>query len=162
MTAPALPVAAAELEEMLADPAKMKALFNEDGAAKPEFGEFIANYARAVNAKDTSIATQVREETQRMLAEWLKANGQDLQRPNLDPEAPVDRRNRGQHHNPKAIGAQLDGKFEDTGDLMAALWGNATGTVAPSSGWLGSGTPIPRRSRRRVGSWSRRSSARNC
>lgn len=77
-----VPSTAAELEVMLGDGEKMKGLF----ANKAAFGEFISNYARTVLDRDQSIATQVREETQRVLADYLREHQPEaIARVNLDP-----------------------------------------------------------------------------
>lgn len=125
MSAPAIPVAAAELEDMLGDGKRMKALFNEDGSAKPEFGELVGNYARAVNQKDQTIATQVREETQRLLAKWLKENGEEVtNRPNLNPMDVQAKAQKGGLRNPKAPGAVLDKEFSNSADYFRTIWHN--------------------------------------
>ena len=84
MTKIAIPKTADELEEMLGDASRMQSVFSD----KALFGEFIGNYARTVVNADASIATQVKEETQRVLAQWLKDNPDaKVQRLNLDPNA---------------------------------------------------------------------------
>jgi len=81
-----IPTSPAELEEMLGDPQRMQGVFGD----KELFGQFIRNYARTVMAKDEGIATQVRDETQRVMAQWLRDNQADqISRPNLDPAQPV-------------------------------------------------------------------------
>lgn len=122
MTAPTvIPTSATELEEMLGDSTQMQALFAEP----KKFGEFITNYARATNEKDASIATQVKEETQRVLSQWLKENGaKDIKRVNLDPSTPVNRKFNAQY-NPKAPGAKADHLFENSAEFFAATWHRA-------------------------------------
>lgn len=117
-----IPTSAVELEEMLGDSNKMQELFKNPA----NFGEFITNYARTVVDKDQSIATQVREETQRVLASWLKENGQAAKRPDLTPEVPQPRTPKAKGlYNPKAIGAQIDHEFEGTSDYFRTIWHNA-------------------------------------
>jgi HK97 family phage major capsid protein len=60
-----------ELEATLRDNSKVRDLLR-DG----KFGDFVRDYAEAKNAANPDIATQVREETQRVLAQMLKENGQ--------------------------------------------------------------------------------------
>jgi HK97 family phage major capsid protein len=120
MTSTVIPTSAAELEEMLGDDGKLKAIF--DGG---DLGEFVKNYATAVAEKDAALGLQVQEQVQATLAEFLK-DQPVTNRPDLRPDSPV-ARNRGQHHNRHAPGAQLDGKFESTGDLLKALFDERKG-----------------------------------
>lgn len=109
------------LEEMLNDGAKMAKVF----ASKDTFGEFISKYAKTVLDKDQEIATQVREETQRVLAQWLKENeAEGIKRVNLDPSAPVpDKRAQAKGlYNPRAMGAAIDHEFADSADYFKAIW----------------------------------------
>ncbi len=116
-----IPTSPAELEEMLGDPQRMQGVFGD----KELFGQFIRNYARTVMAKDEGIATQVREETQRVMAQWLRDNQADqIKRPNLDPATPVAGRSvKGQGlYNPKAMGAPLDAEFASSAEYFSAIW----------------------------------------
>lgn len=117
-----IPTTAAELEDMLGDSARMQDVF----ADKARFGEFVTNYARTVMDKDSSVATQVREETQRVLAEWLKDNGQGgVKRVNLDPNEPVNTKaSRHGLYNPKAMGAAIDNEFANSAEYFQAIWHN--------------------------------------
>jgi HK97 family phage major capsid protein len=116
-----IPTSPAELEEMLSDPHRMQGVFGD----KALFGEFIRNYARTVMAKDDSIQAQIRDETQRTLAQWLKDNQADgIKRVNLDPAQPVAGRGaRAQGlYNPKAMGAAIDNEFANSADFFSAIW----------------------------------------
>src|SRR6266536_1182581 len=73
MPAITIPASADELEEMLGDPAKMKPVLGDPKA----FREFIRNYAGTVMNRQSELQAQVREQTQVILAEWLKEHGQD-------------------------------------------------------------------------------------
>lgn len=118
-----VPTTAAGLEEFMLDAKKMKALF----ARKDGFAEFVRNYAKAVHDKDQEIATQVREETQRVLAQWLKDNeAEGIKRVNLDPAAPVpDRRAQAKGlYNPRAMGAAIDTEFANSAEYFQAIWHN--------------------------------------
>lgn len=109
MTAPTvIPTDAVELEEMLGDSGRMQALFGDQA----KFGEFVTNYARAVHNKDTTLATQVREETQRVLQAFIQENPDALIRPNLAP-ADAQPKNRGQHYCKTAPGVKVDELFEN-------------------------------------------------
>lgn len=106
-----IPTGAAELEEMLGDSARMQNVFGD----KAKFGEFIANYARTVNEKDNSIATQVREQTQQVLAQWIRENPDALVRPNMKP-SDTHTQDRGERYNRRAPGAKVDELFAQGGD----------------------------------------------
>ncbi len=126
-----IPRDAAELELMLRDKEKMKAVFL---SGKPDLvNEFIGNYANVVLNQQQDIATQVRDETQRVLAAWLKTNG-----PDVPPIAPV---NLGpstkfgsdgaslmgvdaKHglYSPKAMGASINGEFSNVSEYFQSIW----------------------------------------
>jgi HK97 family phage major capsid protein len=100
-----IPTGADELRDMLSDPSKMQALFKEPA----RFGEFIKNYAASQMDEKHEIAAQVRDETQRVLAEFLKTQRSDA------PAAfnPIDRprakgNGKGAFYNKKAPGAAID------------------------------------------------------
>lgn len=119
-----IPTTPHELEAMLADADKMKAVF----ADKEAFGELISNYAKVVLDRDQSIATQVREETQRVLADWLREQQPELvNRINLDPGVGVPSlaKQKNAIHNPKAMGAKIDGEFANSAEYFQAIWHNA-------------------------------------
>lgn len=122
MTAPTIPTKAVELEEMLGDPTKMQDVFKD----KAKFGEFITNYARTVVNKDQDLATQVREETQRVLGNFLKDNGETVKRPNLDPYSHQPVSAKGGLYNPKALGAPLDKEFGNSAEYFKAIWHNTS------------------------------------
>jgi len=116
-----IPSTPAELEAMLGDPGRMQGVFGD----KELFGQFIRNYAENVLNKDQSIADQVRDETQRVLAQWLKDNQADgIRRVNLDPAQPVAGRGaRAQGlFNPKAMGAAIDTEFANSAEYFSAIW----------------------------------------
>lgn len=128
MTITAIPTTADELEEMLGDAAQMQEVF----ADRARFGEFIAAYAKATVDKDVSIATQVKEETQRVLAQWLKDNPDtSVQRLNLDPNAAVNPKAQGLYSK-KAPGARVDQEkiFTDPTDFLSTIFHRNTSAVA--------------------------------
>lgn len=119
MTAPTL-TTAAELQEFLGDDTRMKAAL-KDGT----FVEIIENYT-ARGAEDRDVSAQLRDETQRVLADLLRDSGFVPGRPDMTAQTGVRpstsrAKDRGQMHNPHALGAQLDGKFENVGQLFADL-----------------------------------------
>ncbi len=125
MTAPTIPTTAADLENMLGDSAKMQSVF----ADKRAFGEFISNYARTVMNRDESIATQVREETQRAVRDMLKDNKGAIANAKLNLN-PIDDPNwgsmrKGSAYNKRAPGVALDGEFRDQAEYFQAIWHKA-------------------------------------
>jgi HK97 family phage major capsid protein len=122
MTKTVIPTSAAELEELLADRDKVQAMIGEG-----TFSELVTNYTRAVHAKDQGLEVQVREQVQATLADFFRDNPDALERnrPALSPQNKAT--SRGHVYNRHAPGAQLDGKFEHTGDLLAALYGERSG-----------------------------------
>jgi HK97 family phage major capsid protein len=116
MSKVAIPTSPAELEEFLGDPGKMKNIL----ADPAQFKEFVKNYATTVMNKDGDIAKQVREQTQLVLAEMLKDDPKNVKGIDLNPftgpakYAPV--------QNKRAVGAPLNGQFEDLGEFLQAAW----------------------------------------
>lgn len=113
-----VPESGPELEVMLSDRGTMAKVF----ANKDTFTQFISNYARTVLDKDQSIATQVREETQRVVAEYLREAGADVERVDMrtlptqtTPGA------RSVAYNPKAMGAAIDREFADSSEFFHAI-----------------------------------------
>lgn len=118
MTKVIIPKTSTELEEMLSKPEQMKdVLGNPDS-----FKEFIRNYAQTTLEFDASIAAQVKEQTQAVLAEWLKENPTPgVKKLDLDYRQPVDNK----YHklaNPRAAGAPLNGLFPDVSSYLQAVW----------------------------------------
>jgi HK97 family phage major capsid protein len=125
--APPIPTDAVELEEMLRDPKRMR-----DTLADPSrFRTFVQNYAKNVTNRDDTIMVQVREQTQQVLAQWLKDNRGEtaLARPDLTPSpfgnngGPRNsyqaRKNR--LYNKAAPGAKVDKLFAEQADFFRAL-----------------------------------------
>jgi HK97 family phage major capsid protein len=123
-----IPTTADELEEMIGD-GRVTAMF-EGGKAKPEFGTFIKNYAQALQNKDSEIGQQVRDETQRVLAQWLKDNqAEGIKRVNLDPETAPNNKYAARY-NKNAAGAKADKLFDGSADFFASIWHRATSPEA--------------------------------
>ncbi|MCI0687233.1 MAG: phage major capsid protein [Sporichthyaceae bacterium] len=117
-----VPTNAAELEELLGDRDKIQSMLKDE----PEtFQEIIGNYAKAVADRDTGIKQQVKEQTQQILAEWLKDNGAEhIKRVNLNPDrAPSNKY--AAKYNPKAPGAKADKMFADFAEFFQATWHGA-------------------------------------
>lgn len=113
-----IPTGAAELQEMLADPAKMQDLFKNPA----RFGEFINNYASSQMDAKNEIAAQVRDETQKVLAEFLKT-----QRGNVPLNFnPLDAKRtagsgKGAFYNKRSPGAAIDNAGLFGGDYTRML-----------------------------------------
>jgi HK97 family phage major capsid protein len=116
-----IPETPAELEDLLQDTTKMKAIF----ANKDKFGDLISAYAKTVLDKDQAIATQVREEVQRVTAQFLKDNeAANIKRVNLDINAPSMSlaAQKAGIYNKKAMGATLDTEFDGSADFARSIW----------------------------------------
>lgn len=141
-----IPTGALELQEMLSDQAKMTAMLTQKGGQEL-FGQFITNYARSQIDKDLSIQTQVTEQVQVVLADWLKnqADNPDSEgfvarprRLDLTPGTVVSdsQTNRAGLFNPQAMGASLDKEFKNaqgnvsSAEFFKAIWHQTNKTVA--------------------------------
>jgi HK97 family phage major capsid protein len=125
----AIPTDQAQLQAMLTDQATMAKLF-----AKPEaFTQFVTNYARAVHNRDLSIAAQVQEQVQIVMAEMIKAGELEgaggIRRPDLrgagEPGNTIGSRAVDAKHalySPKAMGAALDREFTDSASYFKTIW----------------------------------------
>jgi HK97 family phage major capsid protein len=121
-----IPTTPAELEEFMRDAKKMRALFSQ----KDGFATFVRNYAKAVHDQDQSIATQVREQTERVLGQWLREQQEQVGAApvNLGFANPAEVRDRatarGGLYNPRAMGAALDKEFANSADYFSLIWHN--------------------------------------
>lgn len=132
-----IPTSASELEAMLNDKNQMKDLL----ADPPSFSEFIRAYAASMRAKQTEIADQVKEQTQLVLAEWLKDHGQPDGKFKLDlsasggaprvygtdgasafggPGTAQYMARKQSLYSRSSYGARLDGTFDSVGDFLRA------------------------------------------
>lgn len=109
----AIPSGQAELEELLADGTKVQSLM-----ADGQFVDVIKAYAKHVAQNDADLGRQVKEETQRILAEYLREN-ENIEGLKLMKKGGVDAvtRSASAHFSPKALGAKF--KAEDYGDTLA-------------------------------------------
>lgn len=145
-----------ELAEMIGDPAKVKDIA-KDAAT---LSGFVQAYADQQQGDGTDLRREIQAETQRTLAKMLRDNDVDdegaenIKRLALDPQnrgagRMVSTHRQATAHNPKALGAALDGKFASSNDYISAIWHlntkpeaqakrseitNAFGSVVPSDG----------------------------
>lgn len=117
----AIPTTTAELEEFLADVDKVNESF-KDGS----FKDVIKAYAQSVAPQ---ITDELKAETQKTIADWIKANWDkhgitpvDVnEAKNLKPGAAA----KYTGYNARAVGAELDGVFDDKATFFQAIWHNA-------------------------------------
>jgi len=112
-----IPSGQKELEELLADGSKVKSLM--DGG---QFNEVVAAYAKHVAKTDTDITKQIQDETQRVLASYLRESGDEAGVERLKSGGSVTKTARNSLYSPKAAGAKLDAHFEGLGDYFASIW----------------------------------------
>lgn len=108
-----IPASQGELEELLADGAQVQNLMREG-----QFSDVVKAYAKHVADTDAELQNQVKVETQRVLAEYLRENEnteglEALKRGGIDAVTTSARA----HYAPKALGAKF--KAEDHGDTLA-------------------------------------------
>ncbi|WP_377271919.1 phage major capsid protein [Peterkaempfera sp. SMS 1(5)a] len=125
MTTPTIPRSSDELAEMLADPAKLKAVMKSKDTLK----DFIQNYANKQQGEGTELQRLVDEGVQKGFADFLRDNGaEDLKRPDLraatpDPYSSVAAKNHQAQglYNRHAEGAKVDGLFNSSGEFFQAI-----------------------------------------
>lgn len=112
-TPTAIPDTPDALESFLQEPDKVAALMREG-----RFKDLVTAYADKVMSKDPKVIDQVKIETERVLAQWLKENQSELvKRVNLSPDTPMSATSaRNALYNRKAPGAALDKEIYTSGD----------------------------------------------
>ncbi|MDD4867436.1 MAG: phage major capsid protein [Mycobacterium sp.] len=121
-----LPETVEGFEQMLSDNDRMQGLFQQPQA----FSRFVSNYARVVLNRDQSIATQVREQTERTLTAWLRENEPEaIQRLDLSAIRPGGGQplaaQQAGVYNPRAMGAAIDREFPTgSAEYFRAIWHN--------------------------------------
>lgn len=126
-----IPTGQAELEELLADGTQVQNLL-----AEGQFNDVVKAYAKNVADKDTDLASQVKEETQRVLAEYLRANEDHKGLAALKRGEEVGQRGRSDAsvYNPKALGAQIDeNQFDGLSGFLKDIWHNTRQTAEISA-----------------------------
>ncbi|MFF8901673.1 phage major capsid protein [Streptomyces lydicus] len=136
-----VPRNAAELAEMLADPAKLKQVMEN----RESLAEFINAYAEKQQGEGTELNRLVAEETQKVFAQMLRDNGMKgdkdaIRRLDLDPQnkrgGMLTSHRQASAHNPKAAGAILDQHFEDSVEYAQTIWHKTTADVSEKLGIL--------------------------
>jgi HK97 family phage major capsid protein len=109
----AIPETQSELEELLSNPATVQDLMREG-----QFKDVIKSYAGIVAKKDVDLQRQVKEETQRVLAEYLREN-ENHEGLRLLKEGGADAvvKSANAHFQPKALGAKYSAK--EYGETLA-------------------------------------------
>jgi len=117
-----VPTDQSELEELLSDGAKVQNLM-----AEGQFNDVVKAYAKHVGEKDVDLAGQVKEETQRVLAEYLRDNDQGRTLAKMERGESVTRSAKDATvYNAKAAGAGIDaGQFDGVGGFLKDIWHNA-------------------------------------
>lgn len=121
-----IPTAQAELEELLADGAKVQNLM-----AEGQFNEVVKAYAKNVADRDTDLAAQVKAETQKVLADYLRENGETKGLEALKRGEMVAQRSTDNVavYNPKAPGGAVDeSQFDGLSGFLKDIWHNARQT----------------------------------
>lgn len=126
MTAPAIPQTVAEFEEALADGTRVAQML-----AEGKFGEFTTAYARKMNEKShDELVKQFQEQMQAGWRDFMISAEADFSKLDLSDlkKARAQRStlkggDKGHIHNPKAVGAALDGEFGDAQEYFHAIWG---------------------------------------
>lgn len=121
-----IPTKQAELEELLADGAKVQNLM-----AEGQFSDVVKAYAKNVADRDTDIAAQVKAETQKVLADYLKDNGETKGLEALKRGETVAKRSTENVaiYNPKAPGGAVDeNQFDGLSGFLKDIWHNARQT----------------------------------
>jgi HK97 family phage major capsid protein len=131
----AVPTKASELEEAIADPAKLAAYF-QDGKPKPEFGQMLKNYAKASAKKETRDAKrQIRDEAAAIARQMLKDGGyskETAEQKLKKIHSPVDMTGgnaKSLLRKPTSKGVQaakqIDAVFGHSADFFQAIWAKA-------------------------------------
>jgi len=118
----AIPTDRAGLEELLADGGKVQNLM-----AEGQFADVVKAYAKHELEADQHLQTQIKEETQRVLAEYLREN-EDAKGLELLKQGGVQAVTRNGSdrsvYNRKAPGASVDGQFADMPEFFNTIWHN--------------------------------------
>jgi HK97 family phage major capsid protein len=112
-----VPQTGEELAEFLNDHIQVS-----NAAKEGQLAEVVKAYANACAKKDTDIAAQVREQTQAVLADYLRENEQDGALKRLREGGTKAVFQHSALYNSKAPGAPLDKDFDGTADYFRTIW----------------------------------------
>jgi HK97 family phage major capsid protein len=114
----AIPSNAAELEDMISDRSKVEKL-----VADGEFPDVMKAYAKTFLDSDEELKAQIKEQTQLAVANMLGEEKVTDRTARLNQTA-LANRGKGDNrvYNAKAVGARLDGTFDNFGDMIRANW----------------------------------------
>jgi HK97 family phage major capsid protein len=104
-----------ELEAMLGDSAQVQAMLGDAEA----FKEFIGKYAATVQPPEGELSAQVKAQIDEVLKDFAKEHGLAA---NRLPHVPDAGNARSKLYNPKALGAALDGEWENMAEFAKASW----------------------------------------
>jgi HK97 family phage major capsid protein len=129
----AMPTRQEELEDLLSDPAKVRAMMAEPG----KFKDFIHEYAKGQWQKDNDLQTQVKEQVQIGIAEFMqsetggkmsaKLNWDSSRIPGLQADGRVSH-GRGAAYNRASYGARLedelgkDNQYATSAEFFQSIW----------------------------------------
>jgi HK97 family phage major capsid protein len=123
-----IPRNADELEEILSDPKRGPQVMDTPKA----LADWIQEYANKQQGDDTDLKRLIAEESQKQLAAMLRENDvkdserDAIKRLNLDPQTRpatmMTSHKQATAYNAKAVGAALDGKFENAADYFRHAW----------------------------------------
>lgn len=123
MTTATVPTTHEELQDYLSDRDNVKALISEN-----KLTEFVQNYANAAlsNKNGDFIANQVREQTEKVLIDFMQTHEVDIKNHDKMRLAVGDPMSRGRVpkntlYNKLAIGAKHDGSFEEPSQFLHAI-----------------------------------------
>ncbi len=111
-----IPTSPDELEATLNDPGVMKDLMNPQAMK-----EFITDYAKESQKRDPGIEEQIRNEVQRGMADFMKANGAESGKPPVDLTP-----GKSPQYNKRALGVALDGVYADKHEFFSAVAGKSS------------------------------------
>jgi HK97 family phage major capsid protein len=110
-----------QLEADLKDQGKVANMLKEG-----KFSDFVKDLVNAKTAKHTDLEQQVKEQTEVVLAQWLKDNKgiADVSRVNLDVHAGIPNLavQKSKLYNHRAPGAQLDKDYASSAEYFQAIW----------------------------------------
>lgn len=123
----AIPESQSELEELLNDGTKVQNLM-----AEGQFSDVVKAYAKHVADTDVDLQRQVKEETQRVLADYLRENEdvKGLEALKRGGVQAVAKSGRNALYNAKAVGAQIDEtQFDGLSGYLKDVWHNTYRTA---------------------------------